>query len=276
VSVRSEVIQPPSFLRYPGGKRRMLPFLVDYVPAAQQIRGRYIEPFLGGGAVFLYLQPDRALLSDLNPELIHLYESIRDNWTAVWSAYLQLPADKDAYNEIRDWRIDELDSTISAARLLYLNRTCFKGMWRHNAKGKFNVGYGGEARRWVINEETLRSISFCLQNANLCLSDFQPIIESADDKDFIFLDPPYKPGAKEMIHDHYVARRFSFADHQRLAECLRDAAMRGVRWILTTSSHEDIVSLFTGFTTIAVTRGTGMGIGQTTGMPGEVLVRSGG
>ncbi len=181
--IRSEVIQPPPFLRYPGGKRRMLPFLADYVPLAQQIVGRYIEPFLGGGAVFLYLRPDRALLSDLNPELIGLYESIRDNWRAVWTAYSRLPADKSAYNEIRDWKLDELESAVGAARLLYLNRTCFKGMWRHNLNGKFNVGYGGEARRWVISPETLRNVSHSLQNATLRLSDFEPIIDSADDKD---------------------------------------------------------------------------------------------
>lgn len=254
----------------------MLPFLSDHLPFPEKIQGRYFEPFLGGGAVFFHLRPQRALLADLNQELIGLYEGIRKDWRGVWQAYLEMPASRDAYHDIRDWCIADLDPITRAARLLYLNRTCFKGMWRHNSKGKFNVGYGGEARRWVISEETLRDVALCLQSVTLRLSDFEPIIDAATFGDFIFLDPPYRPWGKEMTHDHYVAQQFTFEDHQRLAACLRRSSQRGVRWVMTTSSHPDIASLFSGFTMTPITRGTGAGIGQTVNAPGEILIAHGG
>lgn len=264
-------IQPP-FLRYPGGKRRMLCFLSHYLPTNQEIIGHYIEPFIGGGSVFFHTRPHRATLSDVNPELIQLYRAIQHDWESVWKEYCAMPASKEAYRMIRAWPTAQLDLPIAAARLLYLNRTCFKGMWRHNANGQFNVGYGGEARRWVITEDTLRQVSMCLQRATLILSDFEPIIDSAKSGDFIFLDPPYKPGAREIAAGHYVAQRFSFMAHSRLSHALQRASARGVQWMLTTSSHEDIVALFPDHTVIAATQGTGVGIGQTGKLPNEVLI----
>lgn len=262
----------PSFLRYPGGKQRMLPFLSAYLPHQDQIAGRYIEPFLGGGSVFFHLRPLRAELSDVNSELILLYCVIQRDSDAVWDAYRQFPKDKETYWRVRGWQPQTLDETTAAARLLFLNRTCFKGMWRHNRRGEFNVGYGGESRRWVVSCESLREVAVRLQNARLRLSDFENTIDSTQHDDFVFLDPPYTPGAKETLHRHYVGQQFSFADHQRLADCLGRATRRGVRWLLTTSSHPDIVRLFAGCTVTPVTRGTGAGIGRTMSAPGEVLI----
>lgn len=121
----------PNFLRYPGGKRRMLSYLSEHIPPRDEIHGRYVEPFVGGGAVFFYVKPKRAIISDINSELIDLYKVIRSSPQGVWEVYRSLPSGKEAYNQIRALRHKDIDPVLGAARLLYLNRTCFKVMLRN-------------------------------------------------------------------------------------------------------------------------------------------------
>src|SRR3989304_3169251 len=135
------------FLRYPGGKSKQLYFLATILPQKDEIKGKYIEPFVGGGSVFLYAQPPRAILSDLNAELIDLYKGIRDYPEKVWETFVDFPSGRDAYYKIRDEEYQNKPLYSRAARTLCLNRTCFKGMWRHSPSGNFNVGYGGQERR---------------------------------------------------------------------------------------------------------------------------------
>src|SRR5712671_2620394 len=130
-----------TFLRYPGSKRRMLDFLSPRLPTRNEIAGRFIEPFVGGGAVFFSVRPKKAVLGDLNPELMDIYKGIRANPDRVWRIYRGFPTTKRNYWKVRDGNLSDLSLTHRAARSLYLNRTCFKGMWRHNLRGKFNVGY---------------------------------------------------------------------------------------------------------------------------------------
>src|SRR5262245_54677447 len=120
-----------SFLRYPGGKRKMLVFLKDHLPSHNNIMGSYIEPFVGGGAVFFHIQPRKALLSDVNPDLIDIYRGIRRDHKQVWEIYCEIGCTKHDYQRVRDHVAGET-VVQRAARMLYLNRTCFKGMWRHN------------------------------------------------------------------------------------------------------------------------------------------------
>ena len=140
------------FLRYPGGKGKLLLYLNKFFPKNVSTHGRYVEPFIGGGSVFLFLQPREAILSDLNQELIDLYKGIRNYPHKVWETFSSFPSGKEAYYQIRDTECAHKPMYYRAARTLYLNRTCFKGMWRHNPEGKFNVGYGGEERRWATEE----------------------------------------------------------------------------------------------------------------------------
>lgn len=261
------------FLRYPGGKRRLLIFLKDYLPSPENIKGRYIEPFVGSGAVFFYLEPQKALLSDANPELIDIYRGIRYSPQKVWKIYKKFGSTKKDYKRIRDQKKEK--SVIKrAARMLFLNRTCFKGMWRHNREGKFNVGYGGQARRWVISEADLSEINKRLRKTRVVCSDFERIIESATEGDFIFLDPPYKPNEQEYTNNHYVSQQFHFEDHQRLAKALKRAKKRGAKWAMTTSAHPKILALFRGFYVIKIPKGTGALPGIMTENSGEALVLS--
>lgn len=261
-----------TFLRYPGGKRRLISFLSGYLPPPQSILGRYIEPFVGGGSIFFYLQPKRAILSDINNELIDLYRGIRKDPEKIWLIYKKMPGGKKGYNKIRKLRHVELDLVHKAARSLYLNRTCFKGMWRHNADGEFNIGYGGQSRRWAISRENLVVASKILRRAQIECSDFETMIEKAQNGDYLFLDPPYRPGEKEQLHAHYVGRKFTYNDHKRLAYCLKMADKRGVTWLLTTSAHYGIAKLFDKFRVHHIPRGTGSKIGALTYDSGEILV----
>lgn len=262
-----------NFLRYPGSKRRMLEFLRPHLPTAATLQGRYVEPFVGSGAVFFMLGPSQALISDVNPDLIDLYRGIKQSPEAVWDRYCTFGSGKAEYRRIRDAVSPEL-LVDRAARVLFLNRTCFKGMWRHNQDGKFNVGYGGQDRRWVISLDDLIAVALALRKAELRCCDFEEVVGNCSAGDFIFTDPPYQPGERELANDHYVARRFSFEDHRRLASVLQNAKRQGVAWALTTSAHPDIVELFTGNQIIKVPRGTGRTPGTTIINSGEVLIAS--
>jgi len=261
-----------SLLRYPGGKQRLLNYIMDYLPSQGSIRGRLVEPFVGGAAIFFALDPEQALLSDINPELITLYNGLRWCPDQVWEAFQSFPSSKEHYYELRGVEVSGLDLAARAARILYLNRTCFKGMWRQNSSGQFNVGYGGQDRRSVISKESLFDVSRRLQKASVRVSDFEDVIEDSTVEDFLYLDPPYSPGAREMTHSHYVFSQFRYDDHKRLAESLKRATRRGVRWAMTTSSHPDILYLFQGHRTIHLPKGTGRKPGVLTDKSEEVLV----
>jgi len=262
------------FLRYPGGKGRITEFLVQCVRSAETEGRRFVEPFVGSGSFFFALRPRKALLADLNPELIDLYRGLRIQPRKVWTRFRSLPSNKRAYYRIRGWDPETLDLPGRAARILYLNRTCFKGMWRHNINGNFNVGYGGQDRRWVLTLHHMLQLSTRLRAAEIRCADFEHTIDDCGDSDFIFADPPYMPGAKEMLHDHYRFGKFSFEEQRRLAAALKRASKRGVRWALTTSSHPDVVGLFRAHSIERIPKSPGTLIGQLTRSSGEVLVKN--
>lgn len=263
-----------SFLRYPGGKGRMFSYLATYIPSPDKIAGLYVEPFLGGGAVFLSVRPRRAVLADINRELIGLYKTIRKDPHAVWRAFEAMPEGREAYHCIRKQNLSELDAVTRAARLLYLNRTCFKGMWRHNGKGEFNIGYGGQSRRWVISAGDLATVSKLLGRTALQCSDFEQTIDQCQAGDFIFVDPPYRPGHRELTNQHYAGQAFTFEDQIRLTAALARAERRGVLWTMTNSSHSDIFSLYPDHPTSPLLRGTGPKPGVLTLDSGEVIITS--
>jgi DNA adenine methylase len=261
-----------NFIRYPGGKQRILNYIIPFLPTRDLIEGRFIDPFVGSGSLFFALNPTNAILSDINAELIDLYRGIRRYPLKVWTIYKNFPRSKKAYYEIRRINTEKRDLAFRAARTLYLNRTCFKGMWRYNSKGEFNVGYGGQERRWVIDFETLNEVSKRLKSAILVCSDFEKVIDDSNKKDFIFVDPPYRPGEREMTHDHYLHGKFSYSEYQRLAKSLERASERGIKWAMTISSHPDILTLFSKNYIIPIPIGTGKRPGILTTNSGEVLI----
>jgi len=259
-------------IRYPGGKQRFLAQIVTHLPRVGEITGRFVEPFLGGGAVFFALQPKPSLLNDKNAELIDLYRGIRHNPQEVWRLFSEYPSGKRAYYEIRKQMPRSWGVVAKAARTLYLNRTCFKGMWRQNSHGMFNVGYGGQSRRWAISEADLITVAKALRGATLACSDFETIIDDTNRGDFLFVDPPYHPGRRESRVEHYMFSQFTYDSHRRLACALRRATKRGVLWAMTTSSHSDITHLHKATRIVPFKAGVGAAPGEITRNTGEVLI----
>lgn len=261
------------FLRYPGGKSRLLTYLINYLPDNKNIIGTYIEPFVGGGSIFFHIKPKKALVSDLNSELITLYKGIKRYPHKVWETFESFPSGKSSYYKIRNIDIIGKPIYFKAARTLYLNRTCFKGMWRHNNSGKFNVGYGGEERRWVITHKNIIELSKIFRSAEILNKDFEEIILNASKNDFIFLDPPYKPGQKDLNELHYYNGKFLFSQQVRLAETLKKLQKsKNIRWAMTNSSHKDIIRLYQSFNIRKIPFGTSDKPGIQTKNSNEVLI----
>jgi DNA adenine methylase len=259
-------------IRYPGGKQKILNSIIKYLPTIETIQGKYVEPFAGSASVFFRLNPAHALLNDINPELISFYKVIRNYPNKVWHYYNNFDITKEAYYEIRNTKPNNKNLAFCSARFLFLNRTSFKGMFRYNLKGDFNVGYGGQDRRWIINQEILVNVSKMLKKTILTCKDFEKIIDICSEGDFIFVDPPYKPGYREVMHSHYWFGKFTFDDHIRLAKALKLATERGVNWALTTSYHQDILKLFKHNTIKKLDKGTGIKPGAITNQSKEVII----
>lgn len=261
------------FLRYPGGKSKLLSYLVSHLPEGKDIKGTYIEPFVGGGSIFFHMNPDNALISDLNSELITLYKGIKLYPHKVWEIFQSFPSGKTSYYKVRDENTKGKPLYFRAARTLYLNRTCFKGMWRHNNNGNFNVGYGGEERRWVITHNSIIELSRIFRKAEIKCNDFENVIMNASNHDFIFLDPPYKPGEKDLLELHYSNGKFLFEDQIRLSNVLKKIPeSKQIRWAMTNSSHHDILKLYQGFNIKKIPYGTGERPGIQTKNSNEVLI----
>ncbi|MBT3273977.1 MAG: Dam family site-specific DNA-(adenine-N6)-methyltransferase [Spirochaetales bacterium] len=228
------------FLKWAGGKRWFVDTYSNLLPTSYN---RYIEPFLGSGAVFFSLIPAAATLSDTNKELIDTYQAIVDDWELVIK-HLRKHQQKHSdeyYYKIRS--SVPLNGAARAARLIYLNRTCWNGLYRVNKKGQFNVPKG--SRDTVLFEhDDFARISGLLRKADLICQDFEVTIESAKPNDLIFADPPYtvKHGNNGFLK--YNETLFSWDDQIRLKNVLLNAARTGVHVVLTNANHESIRNLY--------------------------------
>lgn len=216
----------PPFLKWPGGKRWLIESHRDLLPS--RIMGRYIEPFLGGGAVFFHLRPQTAVLSDVNSNLIETYEAICLNQRAtienLWDHHHQHLKKPERYYIVRANEPETIDAR--AARFIYLNRTCFNGIYRVNRNGKFNVPRGSKTKV-MMPDDDWHGWSMALQGAELLNSDFQPVIDQAEKGDFLFVDPPYTVHHNLNGFIKYNEILFSWDDQIRLAESLELARKRG-------------------------------------------------
>jgi DNA adenine methylase len=264
------------FLRYPGSKRKFYNNLSKCLPKAGEIKGRYIEPFVGGGSIFLAYEPGKAILSDINSDLIDLYKGIKQYPHKVWEVFSDFPSTKNSYYKIRDSEYKKKRVWYRAARILYLNRTCFKGMWRHGSTGNFSVGYGGEERRWAINHNNIIGLSIRFKKAEIFKSDYENILKEVKNDDFIFLDPPYKPGERELKEAHYSYARFTFDDQKKLAGILKEiSSKKKIKWLMTNSNHPDIKKLYKkDFHIKNLKLGTSDRLGISTTFPKEIIIKN--
>ena len=238
VTLLSETMVP--FLKWAGGKRWLFErglavSLESYV--------RHIEPFLGGGAAFFAVQPRRALLSDVNPELINLYEQVRDHPEEIASGLEELQSlhSKDFYYEMRRKRPES--SLERAIRTIYLNRTCWNGLYRVNRKGEFNVPIGTKSSV-VLDTDDFKRASELLNSAVIKTCDFEETIQQASEGDLVFIDPPYTVKHNVNGFVKYNEAIFTWSDQVRLRDCARDAALRGATVIITNADHSSIRDLY--------------------------------
>ena len=237
---RTPALRP--FLKWAGGKRWFVEQYSDLLPTDYN---RYIEPFLGSGAVFFSLQPPAAVLADSNKELIDAYRAIEDKWEIVLK-YLnrhQQRHSEEYYYQVRS--ATPYSSAARAARMIYLNRTCWNGLYRVNRRGQFNVPKGSR-NAVLFDHDDFGRISTALSKADLICQDFKISIDSAQCNDLIFADPPYtvKHGNNGFLK--YNETLFSWNDQLRLRDALQSASRRGVLIVLTNADHESIRSLYSG------------------------------
>lgn len=238
-------IQAKPILKWAGGKTQMLKDLLPKVPASY---GRYIEPFIGGGAMFFALNPNDAIIADSNPELINMYTQVADNVDKVIEYLKQYENTQEMFYEVRALEWQELPKAEAAARTIYLNKTCFNGLYRVNKKGKFNVPFGRYKSPNICDEEALYAASEALQKANIVCGDYLSVLkEYARPGDFIFLDPPYLPISEYADFKRYTKEQFYEEDHVELAKEVFRLQELGCIVILTNSNHPLVHELYEPF-----------------------------
>jgi len=239
--VRNKPIKP--FLRWAGSKRQIRSKLSSYWSDDHK---RYLEPFLGSGSLYFYINPKKAILGDINFDLIETYEQIKKNLKSVYSILLKMPEGKNEYYKIRSKDKRKLTQEERAARFIYLNRYSFNGLYRTNQNGEFNVPYGGEKTGQLPSRELLELCSGALQTAQLISGDFELVLNQAKSGDFIYLDPPYKI-AEKRVFTEYDKSSFREFDIKRLRNWLDKLTEMGIVFLLSYADCEEAEFLKDGY-----------------------------
>lgn len=227
-------------VKWVGGKRQLIE---DLAPLFPRRVSPYCEPFLGGGAVLFRLQPSTAYVNDINAELIQMYETIRDEVEALIAALGEHPNEEEHFYRVRDWdrdkeRYNALDRVQKAARTLYLNKTCYNGLFRVNRSGEFNTPFGRYKNPNIVNAPTLRAVSAYLRRARITFSsvDYAEVLARVQRGTFVYLDPPYDPVSDTANFTGYAKGGFDRSEQIRLRECCDELNRRGVRFMLSNSA----------------------------------------
>jgi len=249
VEVPRTRLQP--LIKWPGGKRWLVKELAPHLPATFS---RYIEPFAGGAAIFFALRPSKAILADINADLIETYRMVASDPEAVIAALLQLKnSEKEYYRQRSLTPESQLER---AVRLLYLMRFSFNGIYRVNLNGMFNVPYGYKTLMSVCDPEHVRACSRVLQCANLSTSNFHDTLKEATEGDLVYIDPPYTVTHNNNGFLKYNEHIFSWSDQQNLAVGANLAAERGAHVIVSNADHKDLHMLYSSFERITINRYT--------------------
>ncbi|MFZ5631276.1 MAG: DNA adenine methylase [Bacillota bacterium] len=243
VNVNRKVPAPGAqpVVKWAGGKRQMLGQYKEFFPARYNV---YHEPFLGGGAVFFHLVPPVAFLSDSNAELINMYRVIQTKVDQLIEDLSRHRYDSDYYYEIRSADVGTLSDVQRASRLIYLNKTCYNGLYRVNRKGEFNVPFGKYRRPKFLDVELLLAANRVLQRAVLMESDFEIVLDNARPGDFVYFDPPYFPLNRTANFTDFTDQSFDARDHERLARAFDQLARRGCLVMLSNSDTPFVRELY--------------------------------
>jgi DNA adenine methylase len=233
------------FLKWAGGKSQLLHSLLQHVPDTY---GTYIEPFVGGGALFFACQPSRAVLSDSNEELMHTYNVVKGNVEDLIDRLKTVEHSSKGFYAMRAKKTSKLGPIDRAARFIYLNKTCFNGLYRVNKAGQFNVPLGRYANPTICNEEQLRAASTCLQNATLECGDYRKVLAThAKRGDFVYIDPPYQPVSKYSDFKRYTKEFFYEKDQVELRDLILELRGMGCGVLASNSYCDFILDLYKDF-----------------------------
>ena len=239
-TTKAPVAKP--ILKWAGGKTQMLGELMPRVPKTY---GRYIEPFFGGGALFFSLKPENAIIADSNPELINMYLQVAHHVDDVIECLQKYENTSEMFYEVRSLDWQTLPKAEAAARTIYLNKTCFNGLYRVNRSGQFNTPFGKYKNPKICDIDALRLASEALRKADILCGDYILVLEHyAQTGDFVFLDPPYLPISENSDFKRYTKEQFYEDDHVELAKMIGTLHERGCYVILTNSNHPLVHQLY--------------------------------
>ncbi len=241
---------PKPFVKWAGGKRQLIPVLNENLPLTF---GTYFEPFLGGGALLFHMLTERhgqkCNISDLNSDLVLAYTTIRDRVESLIDSlknheknYQKDP--KLYYYSIR--QSNPRSQIEKTSRLIFLNRTCFNGLYRVNSKGKFNVPLGKYSNPNIVNEENLLSVSHVLQSSKTSIQcrDFEAVLRDAKKDDLVYFDPPYQPVSNTANFTSYTNKDFTYEDLGRLHDLCNDLDSKGCKVLLSNSDSREVSEMF--------------------------------
>lgn len=232
-------------LKWAGGKTQLLG---EIIPRMPENYNKYIEPFFGSGALYFAVAPNKSIIADSNSELINLYKIVTTNVEQLIELLSTYQNTEEQFYEVRslDWKT--LKPIEAAARTVYLNKTCFNGLYRVNKKGQFNTPYGKNKRTVFCDEVEIRKAASILKNATVLCSDYHEVLmDNASEGDFVFLDPPYVPVSAYADFKRYTKEQFGEDDQRKLAEDVIVLHERGCKVMLTNSNHPLVHELYKEF-----------------------------
>ena len=267
-------------LKWVGGKRQIMPSIISLLPQKMK-EYTYVEPFVGGGAVLFHLQPKTAIINDSNAELINVYEVVKNNLDELIADLKQHRNEADYFYEIRGLdrtsQFSNLTTVRRASRIIFLNKTCFNGLYRVNNAGEFNAPFGRYKNPNIINEPTLKAVSkfLNLSNVNIFCQDYEKILANLDESSFVYLDPPYHPISENSNFTGYVQGGWDMYDQIRLREACDKLTKKSIKFLLSNSAAPFIKDQYKNYTirTVKANRAINSN-GANRGEIDELLIRN--
>lgn len=251
-------VRPKPFVKWVGGKRQLLRQfrMLDLYPPEHfdPKKGRYFEPFVGGGAVFFDLLPEKAFLSDMNLELVTTYNVIKNDVEKLIKSLKKYKYDKDFFLKVRAQNPKDLSDVQIASRFIFLNRTGFNGMYRVNSRGEFNVPFGKYTNPIICDVENLRKASKALKNVEIKHQDYKKVLKKAKKGDFIYFDPPYYPVSKTSSFTSYTKDSFLDKEQVDLRDTFLELHKRGCFVMLSNSDTPFINKIYSGHKGIRISK----------------------
>ncbi|MGB0880933.1 MAG: DNA adenine methylase [Polaribacter sp.] len=273
---KNKLISP--FLKWVGGKRQLMPAIKELIPKNYS---NYYEPFIGGGAVLFNLQPKKAVINDFNKELINVYKTIKENPEALISDLKTHKNESDYFYDLRALDREEnfknLSTIKKASRVIYLNKTCYNGLYRVNNSGEFNSPFGRYKNPNIVNETTIKAVSKYLNTSDITIlnNDFEEALKGIKKESFVYFDPPYDPVSTSSNFTGYVQGGFDIYEQVRLKDLCDTLDKKGVKFLLSNSATQFIEDLYKDYKISYVKANRSINSnGKKRGEIDEVLIRN--